>query len=138
MQADRQIRKVQTPPEGGFGPISQTDIVRFAGAGGDFNPLHHDREAAQSAGFDRPIAMGQFVAALMSGWISDWYGIEDLLHFEVAFRSPVYVGDILSFTAVVDGPEKSLNFSEGTAQLELTARVGDRVVVTGRADLRYQ
>jgi acyl dehydratase len=48
-----------------FGPVSQTDIVRFAGAGGDFNPLHHDREFAGAAGFERPIAMGQFTAGLL-------------------------------------------------------------------------
>jgi 3-hydroxybutyryl-CoA dehydratase len=76
-----------------IGPISQTDIVRFAGAGGDFNPLHHDPTAARAAGFDDPIAMGQFTAGLLAAWVTDWCGIENLRRFEVKFTAPLRIGD---------------------------------------------
>ena len=53
------------------GPLTITDIVRFAGAGGDFNPLHHDVEFAARAGFPTVLAHGQLTAGLLAGWVSD-------------------------------------------------------------------
>lgn len=116
-----------------FGPVTQTDVVRFAGAGGDFNPLHHDPEAAQRAGFKRPIAMGQFTAALMSGWITDWCGVENLRRFEVSFRAPVYLGDVLTFALDHGAPDEEECNREGQIGLLLTATCGDTVVATGKA-----
>jgi len=109
------------------GPITQTDIVRFAGAGGDFNPLHHDPEAAAAAGFEQPIAMGQFTAALLAAWLTDWCGVENLKSFEVRFSAPLRIGDLveLSGTVTDEGPD--------AVTVGLLASRGDVTVVTGRA-----
>jgi 3-hydroxybutyryl-CoA dehydratase len=109
------------------GPVTQTDIVRFAGAGGDFNPLHHDEAAARAAGFDRVIAMGQFTAGLLAGLLTDWVGIEHLRAFEVRFAAPVFVGDILVLEAVVSGVDRD------EARVDLVARVGAKTVVAATA-----
>ncbi len=110
-----------------FGPVTATDIVRFAGAGGDFNPLHHDEAAARSAGFDSIIAMGQFTAGLLAGLLTDWVGIENLREFEVRFVAPVRVGDALELSATVAG------VGDDGARIELEARSGDRRVVAATA-----
>jgi 3-hydroxybutyryl-CoA dehydratase len=79
-----------------IGPITQTDIVRFAGAGGDFNPLHHDPEFARSAGLPGVISMGQLQAGILAGWLSDWFGVEHLREFEVRFVAAVFISDVLT------------------------------------------
>jgi acyl dehydratase len=77
------------------GPITRTDIVRFAGAGGDFNPLHHDEEYARAAGFPTVFAMGQFQAGLLSRLAADWLGIENVRSYKVRFKAKVWPGDVL-------------------------------------------
>jgi 3-hydroxybutyryl-CoA dehydratase len=108
-------------------PVTQTDIVRFAGAGGDFNPLHHDPAAAAAAGFPAVIAMGQFQAGALAGLLSDWVGVEHVRSFSVRFVSPVAVGDTLELSARVSG------VGNGLATIELVAAVGERTVVIGVA-----
>lgn len=114
------------------GPITQTDIVRFAGAGGDFNPLHHDPEFAASAGFERPIAMGQLTAGLLAGWLTDWCGVENLIAYEVRFTAPLTIGDVVELSGVVTNVEE-LEDGLGVATVELTAARGKDLLVTGRA-----
>ncbi|GAB3710301.1 acetoacetate--CoA ligase [Nocardiopsis oceani] len=118
-----------TPSAGRFGPVTQTDIVRFAGAGGDFNPLHHDPSFARDAGFEAPIAMGQFTAGLMAGWLTDWCGVENLHSFDVQFKAPVKIGDTVDFSvAATETPPDGR-----TLALDLIASVGGRTVVVGHA-----
>ncbi|WP_433781484.1 MaoC family dehydratase [Actinomycetospora sp. CA-101289] len=121
-----------TVPPRTIGPLTPTDIVRFAGAGGDFNPLHHDPAAATAAGFDGVIAMGQMTAGMLAGWLSDRCGVEHLRELEVRFLAPVRPGDLLELagevTAVRDGEA-----GEAVADLALTATVGATPVVRGEA-----
>lgn len=110
-----------------IGPITQTDIVRFAGAGGDFNPLHHDPAFAESAGFGSVIAMGQMQAAILAAYLTDWIGIEHLREFEVRFVGAVLLGATLELTAEV------VSIDAGVAEISLTASVDNAPVVTARA-----
>ncbi|MGH9138529.1 MAG: MaoC/PaaZ C-terminal domain-containing protein [Acidimicrobiales bacterium] len=89
-----------------FGPITRTDIVRYAGASGDFNPIHHDEEFARSAGFPTVFSIGMFQAALLATFATDWLGAENVRRFTVRFREQVWPGDELTCTgtvAAVDG-----------------------------------
>jgi len=116
------------------GPITQTDIVRFAGAGGDFNPLHHDPEFAASTGFERPIAMGQLTAGLLAGWLTDWCAVENLLKYEVRFTAPLTIGDVVELRGVVTSVD-DLEDGYGVATVELTAARGKDTLLTGRASV---
>jgi acyl dehydratase len=117
-----------------FGPVTQTDIVRFAGAGGDFNPLHHDPARAEAAGFDAPIAMGQMTAGLLAGWLTDWCGVENLRSYEVRFTAPVRIGDTVELSGeVVSVSGSGASGSARAARLELVASVDGSPVVTGTA-----
>lgn len=110
------------------GPITQTDIVRFAGAGGDFNPLHHDQARARAAGFEAPIAMGQFTAGLLAAWLTDWCGVENPRIFEVRFTAPLRIDDVVDLSGRVtgiDGRTIALDFAATTTT--------GTTVVTGRA-----
>jgi 3-hydroxybutyryl-CoA dehydratase len=112
-----------------LGPLTLTDTVRFAGACGDFNPLHHDVAAARQSGFDAPIAMGQMAAGMAGAWLADWCGIERMRHLEVRFAAPVSVGDTVTFTGSIT---KIDDTGEGpVAHIEFTAARGEAVVVQG-------
>jgi acyl dehydratase len=78
-----------------IGPLTRTDIVRFAGAGGDFNPLHHDEEYARAAGFPTVFSMGQFQAGLLSRLVAEELGTENVRAFKVRFKAKVWPGDVL-------------------------------------------
>ena len=112
-----------------IGPITQTDIVRFAGAGGDFNPLHHDAAHAQRAGLPGVISMGQMQAGMLAAFVTDSVRVEHLQSFGVRFAGPLKIGDTLTLSATVE----SVDGGAGTAQLDLAATTPDGTVVTGTA-----
>lgn len=121
-------------PERTVGPITRTHIVRFAGAGGDFNPMHHDEEFARSAGMDGVFAMGQMQAGMLAAYLADWVGREHVRSYAVRFKSQVWPGDELSFAGVVTeligSPESPV------ARLDLTAeRGGGEVAVVATAEI---
>lgn len=118
-------------PPRSLGPLTATDIVRFAGAGGDFNPLHHDPSAAAAAGFDSVIAMGQMQAGMLAGWLTDWCGVEHLRELEVRFVAPVRPGDLLELTGEVLAVREASG--EAVADLALAATVGGTPVVRATA-----
>lgn len=118
-----------------IGPITQTDIVRFAGAGGDFNPLHHDAEYARRAGLPGVIAMGQMQAGMLAAWVADLVHVENLVSFSVRFASPLAIGEILELSGTVEDLVRTEGH-EPVAHLSLTATVDGRAVVTARAGAR--
>jgi 3-hydroxybutyryl-CoA dehydratase len=109
-----------------LGPITITDVVRFAGAGGDFNPLHHDESVAQAAGFPTVIAMGQMQAAMLARVLSDRYPLASVREYRVRFAAPVRPGDTLTLTAEEQPPEEGDD--PGVQRLNLAATRDDGVV----------
>jgi 3-hydroxybutyryl-CoA dehydratase len=130
--SQRQVPSGSSPEPRTIGPVTQTDIVRFAGAGGDFNPLHHDPEVAVRAGFERPIAMGQLTAGLAAAWLTDWCGVENLRSLTVRFVAPLHIGETLTLAATpaAEQPET------GLVHLDIVATVGDRSVLVGSCRVR--
>ncbi len=116
-----------------IGPITQTDIVRFAGAGGDLNPLHHDETYAKNSGLPGVISIGQFQAGLLAAWLSDLVGVEYVLRFSVRFAAPLFIGDVLA----VDGDVTEVT-EEGIALLSLRGARGSETIITGTATVRVR
>lgn len=77
---------VDRGPQRSFGPPARTDIVRYAGASGDFNALHHDEQVARAAGFPAVFSMGMFQAGLPATYATDWLGAETVRRFAVRFK----------------------------------------------------
>lgn len=93
------------PPDGvTFGPLTRTDLVRYAGASGDMNPLHHDEIYARKAGFETVMAHGMLSAGLLSSFLRQWTGRRPVRRFRVRFVAPVWPGDTLSATGEWIGP----------------------------------
>ncbi|MCU1643045.1 MAG: hypothetical protein JWN03_3320 [Nocardia sp.] len=121
----------QAHPTRTIGPLTLTDVVRFAGAGGDFNPLHHDGQVAHAAGFPAIVSMGQLQAGMLAGWLSDSFGVEHVREFEIRFVAPVFVGDVLTFGGVVISIRQQGEMR--LAQLDLEATRNGKPVVAGKA-----
>jgi acyl dehydratase len=81
-----------------LGPITRTDFVRYQGASGDMNPVHHDETFAEAAGYDAPLGIGMFHAGILATWATDWLGPENVRAFRVRWKEPVWPGDILTFS----------------------------------------
>ncbi len=88
--------------------VSRSHIVKYAGASGDFNPLHHDDTIAQNmAGYPSVFAHGMLSMGLTGRMLTDWLGADGLKSFGVRFTKQVWPGDTLTakgeVTAVKDG-----------------------------------
>ncbi len=68
-------------------PITRMQLARYAGASGDFNPLHTDETFARSIGLDSVIAHGMFVAGIAGEAITSWIENKHLKKFSVHFLS---------------------------------------------------
>ena len=77
-------------------PLTRTDLVMFAGASGDFNPMHHDETAAQQAGLPSVFGHGMFTAGLLATAITDYVGIGNLKSYRVRFTKQTWPGEVLT------------------------------------------
>lgn len=108
-------------------PVTRTQIVRFAGAAGDFNPIHHDDVYARETGQPGVFAMGQLTAALMAAAVAEWLGRDNVATFGVQFKDRVWPGDRL----VLRG-----EFEDGRCELQALRESDATVVLTGWATTR--
>ncbi len=118
------------PPRREVGPITRTDIVKFAGAGGDFNPVHHDEEFARRAGHPSVFAMGMLTAGLLGDFVADWLGLAQVARFNVRFVRPVWPGDVLALAALDVGGDAEV------AAAKLRVAAGSHPCVTGEVATR--
>ena len=106
------------------GPLTRTDFVRYAGASGDFHPLHHDEPYAVAAGFPSVFGMGLLHAGMLGTHVARWVGVDNLRTFAVRFTGQVWPGDVLTFKGHVERVE------DGVAHLTLavTRQTGDDAI----------
>jgi acyl dehydratase len=109
-------------------PITRTQIVRFAGAAGDFNPMHHDEPFALAAGQPSVFAMGQLTAAIVARAVADWFGADNVAGYGVRFRDKVWPGDRLVLRATES--------VAGRVELSASREPGGTVVLTGWLTVR--
>lgn len=114
--------------------LSRTQLVMYAGASGDFNPLHTDEVyATQVAGYDTVIAHGQLTMGLTAKLVTSWLERAELTAFGVRFLRQVWPGDTLTTSATVTEADSGT----ATAELDLVTTNQNGVrVVTGYARVR--
>ncbi|WP_269804705.1 MaoC/PaaZ C-terminal domain-containing protein [Pseudonocardia kujensis] len=113
--------------------LSRTRIAMYAGASGDFNPLHTDEVyATRVAGQPTVLAHGMLAMGASGKVVTDWVGIGALRSFGGRFVRPVRPGDTLTARATVE----AVQVLEGRQLAELAVETTDqngRTVLTGRA-----
>lgn len=80
---------------------SRTDFVRYQGASGDFNPIHHDEGFARTAGFPTVFSVGMLQAGMLATYATDLLGAANVRRFAVQFREQVWPDDVLTCNGVV-------------------------------------
>src|ERR1022692_3263280 len=112
--------------------LTRRDLVRYAGASGDFNVIHWNERVAKSVGLPDVIAHGMLTMALAGRFLTDWAGDPGAVtEFGVKFSSPVVVPDddkgaLVEISGVVTG-----KLADGhQVTVDVTARSGDTKVLT--------
>jgi acyl dehydratase len=103
-------------------PTSVTDIVRYQGASGDMNPIHHDPGFAQLAGFPGVFSVGMLQAGILGSYLGDLFGAERIRRFGVQFREQVWPGDVLTYGGDITGRRPVADGSAIELDLSLTGR----------------
>jgi acyl dehydratase len=118
-------------------PIARADLVRYAGASGDFNPIHWNERFATSVGLPDVIAHGMYTMALTVRVVTEWAGDPAaLVEYGVRFTRPVVVPDLDGAVLDVAG-EVSAVRDDGLVVVDLTATVnGQTVLAKARAIVR--
>ncbi len=116
--------------------LSRTQIVQYAGASGDYNPLHSDEVfATKVAGYPTVFAHGMLTMGLTGTMLTNWVGDGRLTKFGVRFVSQVFPGDTLTAKATV----KEVREEGGQKLVDLdleTVNQDGKAVVTGSATAR--
>jgi acyl dehydratase len=81
--------------------LTRTDLVRYAGASGDYNPMHHDEIAATAAGQPSVFGHGMFSMGLLGTAITDYVGAGNVRHYQVRFSRQTWPGEELTTKIVV-------------------------------------
>ncbi len=81
--------------------LTRTDLTMYAGASGDFNPMHHDEVKAQAAGLPSVFGHGMFSAGLLAKALTDYVGIGNLASYKVRFTKQTWPDEVLSTRVVV-------------------------------------
>ncbi len=119
-------------------PIQRATLVQYAGASGDFNPIHWSQQTAQAVGLPDVIAHGMLTMAMAVRVVTDWIGDPGaVLSYGVRFTRPVVVEHDVPSELEVSGTVRSVDPDERTAEVDLTASVaGQTVLAKARAKVR--
>ena len=116
--------------------LTRTQIVQYAGASGDYNPLHSDdRFTTEIAGYPSVFAHGMLTMGMTGRVLTDWFGVEGLTSYGVRFVKQVWPGDTLTATATVTAVREE----EGTTLADVTVETKNQdgdVVLSGTATAR--
>lgn len=132
-------------PDAGFGPVESPadvevgdsgptvivedlvpqDFVRYAGASGDFNPIHYDEQYARAMGNPGVFGQGMLTAGHAGHLVADWFGLDALRRFRTRFTARVWPGDTLT----VGGEVTDIDGTELFAELTVTRQTGETALV---------
>ena len=121
--------------------ISRADLVKYAGASGDFNPIHWNDRFAREVELPGVIAHGMFTMGSAVQLVTDWVGDPGaVVSYGTRFTKPVPVADVDGGPgAVVEvvGVVGALDSDAGTARIDLTVTLdGQKVLVKAQAVVR--
>jgi acyl dehydratase len=124
----RDLDETKVPPPRVVGPLTRTDFVRYQGASGDMNPIHHDEEFAKKAGYPAPLAVGMFQAGVLNAWATDWLGPENVRRTRMRWKEQVWPGDVLTMSGKVVRKYEEDGVGKVDLELVCTRQTGDIAV----------
>jgi acyl dehydratase len=121
-------------------PITRADLIRYAGASGDFNVIHWNERVAKAVGLPDVIAHGMLTMAVAGRTVTDWAGDPGAVEsYAVRFSRPVLVPDDDQGAALVVSGTVEEKLDGGRVAVALTATVAEAKVLTqARAVVRLR
>jgi acyl dehydratase len=123
--------------------VTRADLVKYAGASGDFNPIHWNEAFATGVGLPGVIAHGMFTMGAAVQLVTDWAGDPAaVVDFQTRFTKPVPVAETTGEAAAgavvdVSGAIGALDADAGTARVDLTVTsAGQKVLMKAQAVVR--
>ena len=123
--------------------VTRQDLVMYAGASGDFNPIHWNSDFAQGVGLPGVIAHGMFTMGSAVQLVTDWIGDPAaVLDYQTRFPKPVIVEDTTALGtpgAVIEvaGKIGAIDLDNSTVRVDLTVTsAGQKVLVKAQAVVR--
>ena len=117
-------------------PLTRDSLVRYAGASGDFNPIHYRDDIAAEVGLPGVLAHGMLTMGLAVQPVVDWAGDPGrIADYQVRFTRPVVVDPQSGATVTVAAKVGQLDEAATVARIDLTVKLGDDTVL-GKAQVR--
>lgn len=115
--------------------VERLNLVQYAGASGDFNPIHWNEPFAKAVGLPDVISHGMFTMARIGQFVTDWAGDPGAVkRFKTRFTSPVVVPNDGGNTVTVSG-KVARKLESNRVLLELSAAAGDSNVGAAEAEV---
>lgn len=114
--------------------ISRATLVRYAGASGDFNPIHYNDVFAESVGLPGVIAHGMFTMGAAASVVESWAGPGNVVDYQVRFTRPIPVPNPGEAVATVTATVGALDAEARTARVDLVVEFdGQKVLAKAQA-----
>jgi len=118
--------------------LTRDSLVRYAGASGDFNPIHYRDDFAQSVGLDGVLAHGMLTMGVAVQVAADWVGdAGKVIDYGVRFTKPVFVDAKDGAVVVVTGKIGEIDSENGIVRLDLNV-VFNETTVLGKAQAKVR
>ena len=118
--------------------LTRDSLVRYAGASGDFNPIHYRDDVAASVGLPGVLAHGMLTMGAAVQVVVDWVGDSGrIVDYGVRFTKPVVVDPVEGAVLVISGKIGEIDAEAGVVRVDITA-VFNETVVLGKAQARVR
>jgi acyl dehydratase len=106
-------------------PVSHLQLVRYAGASGDFNPLHTDPKIGELVGIGGIIAHGMLIMGFVGQMLSDYVGPTTLRKFDVRFKGMTRLDDVITCTGTITEKYETDSEARIAGKVQATDQNGD-------------
>ena len=115
--------------------FTRDSLVKYAGASGDFNPIHYRDDFAQSVGLDGVLAHGMLTMGACVQVVANWVGDSGkVIDYGVRFTKPVFVDANKGADVLVTGKVAVIDLDNNTVRIDLSA-ICNEVAVLGKAQV---
>ncbi|PGM48996.1 MaoC/PaaZ C-terminal domain-containing protein [Bacillus sp. AFS053548] len=108
-------------------PVSRIDLIKYAGASGDYNPIHTIDEEAKKAGLPGIIAHGMWTMGNLAKLFSDYLEVGFIETYSIRFKNMVFLNDVITLNSTLDKVDKNLLHFKVNAKNQ-----NDVSVITGK------
>ena len=123
LNVGEQLNPIKLPP------VSRLDLIKYAGASGDFNPIHTIDEDAKKAGLAGIIAHGMWTMGNLAALFTEYYEEGFIKDYSIRFRGMVFLDDVITLKALLkEGGTEQLVFQVEAVNQEEKAVLKGEVI----------